>query len=88
MRTLLEQTFDERKQFALTEVQHIAEWSDIHSTDDFEMEENKGGSFSFRWWLDGLTNIIYRLSKKSNPDDYPILFRIYGAGRTCMAIIP
>lgn len=43
MRTLLEQTLDERKQFALTEVQHIAEWSDIHSTDDFEMEENKGG---------------------------------------------
>lgn len=42
MRTLLEQTYDERKQFALTEVQHIAEWSDVQSTDDFEMVENKG----------------------------------------------
>lgn len=42
MRTLLEQTYDERKQYALTEVQHIAEWSDILSTDDFEMVENKG----------------------------------------------
>ena len=33
--------------------------------------------------LDGLTNVIYKLSKKSNPDDYPILFRIYGAGSNC-----
>ena len=42
MRTLLEQTYDERKHYALMEVRHIAEWSDIHSTDDFEMVENKG----------------------------------------------
>lgn len=27
----------------LQKCNHIAEWSDIHSTDDFEMEENKGG---------------------------------------------
>ena len=33
--------------------------------------------------LDGLTNVIYKLTKKSNPDDYPILFRIYGAGSNC-----
>lgn len=30
--------------------------------------------------VDGLTNVIYKLSKKSNPDDFPILFRIYGEG--------
>lgn len=33
--------------------------------------------------LDGLTNIIYRVFKNSNPDDFPVLFRIYGAGITC-----
>ena len=33
--------------------------------------------------IDGLTNIIYRVFKNNNPDDYPILFRIYGAGITC-----
>ena len=30
--------------------------------------------------VDGLTNVIYKLSKKSNPNDFPILFRIYGEG--------
>ena len=31
--------------------------------------------------VDGLTNIIYKVSKRSNCDDYPLLFRIYGAGK-------
>ena len=39
---------------------------------------------SLRYGVDGLTNVIYKLSKKSNPDDYPILFRIYGAGIPCV----
>lgn len=30
--------------------------------------------------VDGLTNVIYKLSKKANADDFPILFRIYGEG--------
>ncbi|KNB45765.1 hypothetical protein JH06_1369 [Blastocystis sp. subtype 4] len=37
-------------------------------------------AFCRRFQYDGLTNIIYKLSKKSDEDDFPILFRIYGAG--------
>lgn len=39
--------------------------------------------FRIVYSLDGLTNIIYRVYKNNNPDDYPILFRIYGAGTAC-----
>ena len=70
-----------RKTFALQQIQGIPEWSDVHSIDDFDMVQNNGrpGLHSANC-EDGLTNIIYKLSKKSNEDDYPILFRIYGAG--------
>ena len=71
-----------RKAFAFHQIQGIPEWSDVHSIDDFDMVQNNGrlrAHFTHR--EDGLTNIIYKLSKKSNEDDYPILFRIYGAGK-------
>ena len=70
-----------RKTFAFHQIQGIPEWNDVHSIDDFDMVQNNGRlGIHFANREDGLTNIIYKLSKKANEDDYPILFRIYGAG--------
>ena len=44
-------------------------------------------TFFIDYCLDGLTNIIYRVYKNKCPDDYPILFRIYGAGIPIMELI-
>ena len=46
MPSLLELDYEGRKAFALREVQQIAEWSDIHSVDEFDMVQNKGFLFS------------------------------------------
>lgn len=81
MPLLIEANELERKEFAFQQIQSIPEWNDVHSIDDFDMVQNKGTSEQhIVYGEDGLTNIIYKLSKRSNEDDYPILFRIYGAG--------
>ena len=81
MNRLLEADTLTRKTFAFHQIQGIPEWSDVHSIDEFDMIQNNGRPEThFAHCVDGLTNIIYKLSKKSNEDDYPILFRICGAG--------
>ena len=42
MPTLLEMNYDARKRFVLDELKNVAQWSDVVSVDDFDMEQNKG----------------------------------------------
>lgn len=46
MPSLLELDYDGRKRFALNELQHIPEWNDVHSVDDFNMVQNKGNEIA------------------------------------------
>lgn len=42
MPTLLEMDYDARKRFVFDELKSVAQWSDVTSVDDFDMEQNKG----------------------------------------------
>ena len=42
MPSLLELSYEDRKLFALKQLQTIPEWNDVHSVDDFNMVQNKG----------------------------------------------
>ena len=42
MPTLLEMDYDARKGFVFDELKSVAQWSDVASVDDFNMEQNKG----------------------------------------------
>lgn len=80
MGRLLELDLNGRKAYAFQQLRDVPEWKDVVSVDDFDIEQNKGCELHIQLVVEGLTNVIYKLSKKSNPDDFPILFRIYGEG--------
>ena len=48
MPTLLEMDYDARKRFVFDELKSVAQWSDVASVDDFDMEQNKGEGWERR----------------------------------------
>ena len=50
---LLELDYEGRKAFAFQQLQDVPEWSDVHSINEFDMEQNKGielfNQYDYRW---------------------------------------
>ena len=78
MPTLLEMDYDARKRFVFDELKSVAQWSDVTSVDDFDMEQNKGEGWErclrSRWTDERHLQAVEEVEPGRLPDSLPHLW--------------